>query len=88
MKTENLMQAMEKHIADKINGYRHRLDVLKEVLEGADPKAILKKGYSVVTDERGNIVRDASMLMPEQMVMIEAACGFAEARITKTGKER
>ncbi len=88
MKTENLMNSMKEQLRDKMNGYHHRLAVLKEILDGADPKAILKKGYSVVTDEQGNIIRDASILAPEQMVTIEAACGFAEARITRAGKER
>lgn len=88
MRTETLRAEMEKQVAGKVSECRHRLALLKETLDGADPKRILQKGYSVVTDETGHIVKDASLLKRDQMIKIEAAAGFAEARVTKAGKER
>lgn len=79
---------MEKQAAGKISECRHRLALLKETLDGADPKRILRKGYSVVTDEAGTIVKDASLLKQDQMITIEAAKGFAKALVTNAGKER
>lgn len=86
--TENIMRVMEKHVSDKVRDYRNRLAVLYETLDAANPKSILKKGYSVVTDEKGCIVRDASVLLPGHLIRIEAAFGSAMARVTESGKEK
>lgn len=88
MRTENLLDSMSEQIRNMLTEKSHKLSLLKESIDGADPKAILKRGYSVVTDEDGNIIRDTSKLSKEQLVNIEAASGNARARIISTGKEQ
>lgn len=88
MRTESLMDGMTEQIRTMITDRKHRISLLRETIDGADPKAILKRGYSVVTDENGNIIRDTSQLKKDQLINIEAAYGHAEARITKSGKEQ
>jgi len=87
MKTENIMQLMKDELNAKITSARHKLEVIGQLLEAANPKAILQKGYSVVTDENGNIIKDASVLKKEQMIKIETAHGYAKARVADAGKE-
>jgi len=87
MKTENIMQLMKDELNAKITSARHKLEVIGQLLEAANPKAILQKGYSVVTDENGNIIKDASVLKKEQMIKIETAHGYAKARVAEAGKE-
>lgn len=87
MRIDNIMEDMTENIRKKADDRRHRLSLLKEKLDGADPKAILQRGYSVVTDEYGAIIRDVTELKPDQTVNIEAAKGQAKARIISTGKE-
>ncbi len=87
MRTDNIMEDMTDTIRSMIRDKKYRLMLLKEMLDGADPKAILKKGYSVITDEDGAIVRDASMLKQDQLINIEAATGHAQARVVSSGKD-
>ncbi len=88
MRIENIMEDMTDNIQSMIRDKKYRLMLLKETLDGADPKAILKKGYSVITDENGVIVRDASSLEQDQLINIEAAVGHAKARVVSSGKDK
>ena len=88
MRIENIMDDMTDNIQSMIRDKKYRLMLLKETLDGADPKAILKKGYSVITDENGVIVRDASALEQDQLINIEAAVGHAKARVVSSGKDK
>jgi len=88
MRIENIMEDMNDNIQSMIRDKKYRLMLLKETLDGADPKAILKKGYSVITDENGVIVRDVSSLEQDQLINIEAAVGHAKARIVSSGKDK
>ena len=87
MRTDSIMEDMDERIRSMIKEKKYLLSLIKETLDGADPKAILKKGYSVVTDEDGNIIKDASILKPDQIINIEAATGHAQARVLNSGKD-
>ena len=88
MRIDNIMEAMTDSIDTMIRNRKYRLMLLKETLDGADPKAILQKGYSVITDEKGDIIRDASKLASDQLINIEAAVGYAKARVISSGKDK
>lgn len=88
MRTDSMMESMTERIHTIIADRKTRISTLREIIDAADPKAILKRGYSVVTDEDGNIIRDASRLEKDQLINIEAAVGHARARITDPGKEQ
>lgn len=87
MRIDNIKDGMTERLKKSISDKYHRLYILKEVIDGADPKAILKRGYSVVTDENGNIIKDATILKDEQLINIEAAKGSVQARVVASGKE-
>ena len=86
LKTDNMIKAMEGRLKAKASAYENRLKVLRETLDVANPKAILSRGYSVVTDEGGDIIKDISQLKLNQLINIEAAQGQAEACITNVRK--
>ncbi len=88
MRIDSLLESMKDNMRKLIIDKRQRIELLKEVIEASDPKSILKKGYSVITDEDGNIVKDASSLNENQIINIEAAVGQARARIIGSGKEQ
>ena len=88
MRIDSLMESMKDNMKQLVNDKRQRIELLKEVIEASDPKAILKKGYSVITDEKGNIIKDASSLEENQVINIEAAVGQARARVIGSGKEQ
>lgn len=88
LRIDNMMDDMTERINKSLTDKRHRLMILKETLDGADPKAILKRGYSVVTDESGSIIKDASDLKKDSVINIEAAVGQAKARVISSGKDQ
>ena len=47
-----------------------------------DPRAILARGYSIVTDESGNILSDSRALEPNDRITVSFNAGRAEAMIT------
>lgn len=50
-------------------------------LEHLNPQAVLERGYGIVRDARGHVVRDAARLTPGDPVALTLARGSAEARI-------
>ena len=68
---------------------RNRVEMLREFIESSNPKAILARGYSVVTDNSGKIIRSTDELSEGLGVNIETGNGTAEAVITgiKKGEE-
>lgn len=87
MRLDNTAQKMGEQLRTKIRDYRHRLDIIRESLEACNPDNILEKGYSVVTDEAGVIVKDAGALRENELVSIRAFTGTAQARITITRRD-
>ncbi|QMT41630.1 exodeoxyribonuclease VII large subunit [Neisseria shayeganii] len=63
---------------------QQRLASLQEqqaLLSALSPQHILARGYSVVSDRHGKVVRDAHRLRPGQMLHIRFAHGATEARV-------
>lgn len=87
MKLDTVAQSMKELLVMKINEYRHRLDILKTGLEACNPETILEKGYSVVTDTDGRIIKDAETLRKGDIITIKACRGSAQAAITDVRKD-
>lgn len=88
MKAYSLSKSMEDTVKLQLSSYENRLSLMKESLEAINPTAILAKGYSVVTDSRGNIIKDiCNNLKIGDTINIKAASGKAEACITDLRKE-
>jgi exonuclease VII large subunit len=51
------------------------------------PRAVLARGYSLVTLEDGSVVRRASQLAPGRLVGMEFAAGRATARVETATEE-
>jgi len=58
-----------------------RLTTAGARLESLDPHAVLERGYSIATTSTGAIVRDAGMLVPEQMLDVRFARGAVQAQV-------
>lgn len=69
-------------------GQRHMLErrqegllALRASLEHLNPQSVLERGYSIVTGERGDIVRSASQVRPGERLRLGFARGGALARV-------
>lgn len=75
MAHDNLIKNMQ----DKLKDLRNRLENDKTILENASPKTILNRGYSMVTDENGTIIRDSNAVKNGDKLIITPANGKIEA---------
>ena len=57
---------------------------LEAHLSALNPKLVLERGYAIVAQGNGGIVRDAAQLTPGDSVQITLARGAADAQIKKT----
>lgn len=87
MTADNIISNMGNRLQDILSSYRSMIDVMKETLEAANPQLVLERGYCVVTDENGGVVRDTSVLQKGRNVSIKAARGQASAQVLEIRKE-
>lgn len=86
---DRLIEVMGDAMNNRVVSARNRVEMLREFIESSNPKAILARGYSVVTDNSGKIIRSTDELSEGLGVNIETGNGTAEAVITgiKKGEE-
>ena len=75
-------------LSDRVRESRHRIEILAEKLEGANPRAILKRGYAMVRDaETGRIIRFPSDTAPGRQLIIQPEQGSIRARVEELSNE-
>ena len=57
---------------------------LSDSLEHLNPQNVLGRGYSIVSDRQGNIVRDSRTLEPNDVLLVSFHSGHAQAQVTST----
>ncbi len=72
-----MLHALKSGLAEKSANFAR----LSASLGNLDPDAVLCRGYSIVEDDRGEIVSDASILEPGERVRIRFGKGEAQARV-------
>jgi exodeoxyribonuclease VII large subunit len=84
MRTENIIKDMAGILREEVILQKNKINLCKEALEAANPKNILSKGYSLVTDDEGNVVTDATALSRDQVINIEMTQGKVHAQVIDT----
>ncbi len=74
-------EALPQNLQDKIRDLRVRLAQNKTILENASPQTIFDRGYSMVKDADGKIVRDAAALKAGDKLVITPAHGKITADV-------
>ena len=64
--------------------YRARLEALERNLNSLSPLGVLRRGYALVYDERGVLLRSAAGAHPGQVLNTRLAQGSVESRVIKT----
>lgn len=82
----NLQRRLENSLTQTCTRSRHALTRLAASLTHLNPEAVLARGYSIVTDDAGKILRDSNTLEPNDQIMVSFHRGRAEARVTATSK--
>lgn len=72
------------HAEGRLAAVRSRYALAASRLEALSPVAILERGYSIVTDGKGSIVRDASTVQVDDPLSVRLHRGRAEVRVERT----
>lgn len=83
LNADNIMSDAESRMRSTLTTLRHRTQLAGEAVESSSPKAIMDRGYSIVTDDDGKVVKNADALADRQLINIEAAKGRATARVER-----
>ena len=81
---DNAKQGLKDGILDKIKDYRTRIATCKTILENASPQTIFDRGYSMVCDENGTVIRDSAHVSNDANLVITPAKGKIYAKVNKT----
>ena len=87
MYLDRLIDGMQERVRSITADRRNRIEMLRQVIEAANPNDILKRGYSIVTDEGGRVLRSSEGLQEGQNVTIRMSEGSADAALTAVRKE-
>lgn len=74
---EDLTDTMQQKIRD----LRIKIAECTTILENASPQTILNRGYSMVTDENGNVVRSSKQVKTGETLTITPAEGVIKAKV-------
>ena len=72
---------LKKTIHLRLQNSRVKIRSYKKLVEMADPKNTLKRGFSITRDSRGKALRSAVGLKPKQEIMTELADGVFTAEV-------
>ena len=75
---DNAKQGLRDGISEKIKDLRTRIATCRTILENASPQTILNRGYSMVRDEKGTVIRDSSQVAEGQTLKITPSKGVIE----------
>jgi len=63
-----------------------RLSGTHKLLDSLNPEAVLQRGYAIVRDDSGNIIKRTEQAIPQSHVSIRVSDGEFSARVTDPGK--
>lgn len=85
---ENAREALKSNMDERLKDYRNRIQQNIHILEGASPKTILDRGYSMVRTADGKIVRSNQDVAIGDNIEIIPATGKITATVNKTEKTK
>lgn len=82
----NAKEALVKNMQERIKDLRTKIAQKKTILENASPETILKRGYSMVTDSNGQVIRNANQVESGCEIIIKPAEGKISAVVNGASK--
>ena len=76
---ESIIDTMNTLIQER----RIRVQRCTEILENCNPQTIFDRGYSMVTDSNGNVIRNSEYVNSGDVINIRPSKGIITARVTK-----
>ena len=76
---EQIEQRIQTTLQQTLIKHTHRLELIEKILEGASPKQILQRGYTITRCE-GRVVRDVALLPESAVLTTEFADGEVKSK--------
>jgi exodeoxyribonuclease VII large subunit len=77
-------EALARALRGRISDYRARLNQLAAQLDALSPVKILERGYALVFDAGGALIKDATQLAPRDQISARVARGSFTAEVKET----
>lgn len=81
---ETAKQNLKQNINEKIKDYKNKLSNYVVILENSSPQTIFNRGYSMVKDKNGNIIRNQNQVKKGDTLLITPASGKISAIVNGT----
>lgn len=81
---EELDEAMK----EKVSDYKDRLSNYKRQLDILNPKNILKRGYSITTDENGKVIKDVADIKNNDKIITTLYKGVVVSEVKETKEKQ
>ncbi|MFA7555995.1 MAG: exodeoxyribonuclease VII large subunit [Spongiibacteraceae bacterium] len=80
--TAHLYQRLQQGMQRLLKTQQQRLNNTMHLLDTVSPLATLQRGYAIVTDDNGQVIRDASVVKPGQRIQARLAKGVLTSTVT------
>ncbi len=84
MRVDQLIRQLDRALAQRLNRARHRVAMATAQLSAVSPQATLDRGYAIVRNAQGDIVRDASAVQASDPLQVQLGRGSMDVEVTKT----
>lgn len=82
-----LQQRLQSSMETRLQWHRMRLERANSHLGALSPRAVLQRGYALVFNEAGNLLRSASQVQDGETIVAQVAHGKIRARVTQKEEE-
>lgn len=87
MELDGIFRQLEHSMFRSFSGYRERLAGYDARLKLSNPGLPLEKGYGIVTDPDGRIIRSIDVIIPKDMISVRLKDGSLMARVEEVFEE-
>ncbi|HDR5039312.1 TPA: exodeoxyribonuclease VII large subunit, partial [Bacillus anthracis] len=84
---DELLQRLNRHLKAKIEFNERHLMYLGERLNGLSPLSVFSRGYSIVRDEKNQIIKSVDQVRMDRILSIDLIDGEISCRVIKCIKE-
>lgn len=87
MAFERLDESMDNIMFNALNRKKHALELQSKLLSGLDPKGVLGRGYSFVTDADGRVLTSVSSISENDNISVTMRDGVVNAQVKEVSKK-
>ena len=80
-KLDDLTQQLKTTIKQNLENSSNQIDSLEKILKSLSPKQVMERGFSIVTNEKGQTLKNTQNIKLKDTVVIEFLKGSASASI-------